>query len=271
MLPRLLLGLILSALIGWAGHWRGSLSRSGVLGAVLVGTATFGFGGLDWGVVLVAFFLSSSLLSKFKHQQKDALAEKFSKGSRRDIGQTLANGAAGALLAVLYAQHPHPIFFAAFVGAVASVNADTWATELGVLSSSPPRLITTGKRVEVGTSGGISPGGTGAALAGAAFIGIVAGVLTGVGNRGTSFAWGLAIAGTLSGLFGSMVDSLLGATAQSIYYCDRCGKETERHPVHRCGNRTRPLRGWRWLDNDWVNGLSSLAGAGAAAALWALL
>ena len=37
-----LLGLALSALIGWLGYRRRSLSRSGVAGAIVVGTAIFG-------------------------------------------------------------------------------------------------------------------------------------------------------------------------------------------------------------------------------------
>ena len=53
-------------------------------------------------------------------------------------------------------------------GALAAVNADTWSTELGVLSSGRPRLITSLKPVEKGTSGGVSLVGTLAALAGAA-------------------------------------------------------------------------------------------------------
>jgi len=61
------------------------------------------------------------------------------------------------------------------------------------------------------------------------------------------------------GLAGALFDSLLGATVQGIYFCDRCRKETER-PVHRCGAQTRRLRGWTWLNNDWVNFLSSLVG-----------
>ena len=37
------------------------------------------------------------------------------------------------------------------------------------------------------------------------------------------------------------------------------------------GSRNRHDHGWRWLDNDWVNFLSSAAGAAAAACLFALL
>ena len=75
---------------------RRSLSRSGVLGAVLVGTAIFGFGGWVHGLVLIAFFVGSSLLSHYHVSQKARLAEKFAKGSQRDLGQTLANGGLAA-------------------------------------------------------------------------------------------------------------------------------------------------------------------------------
>ena len=46
-----------------------------------------------------------------------------------------------------------------------------------------------------------------------------------------------------------MVDSILGATVQAMYYCPACEKETER-PIHNCGTRTRPMRGVNWLNND---------------------
>jgi len=268
LLPGLSLGLVLSALIGYAGYRWHSLSRSGVLGAILVGTTIFGFGGWAWGMVLVTFFVSSSALSHFKESLKESLAEKFSKGSRRDLAQALANGGAGALIAVGNALWPHPAWWAAFVGAMATVNADTWATELGVLSRIRPRLVTNGRVVEVGTSGAITPLGTVAALAGAGLIGLLAWVFDVARGQDTARAVGLLLVSALAGLLGSLADSVLGASVQAIYVCGHCGKETERHPTHRCGGPTRLLRGWRWLDNDWVNFLSSVAGGLMAAGLW---
>jgi uncharacterized protein (TIGR00297 family) len=257
-LLQILLGLLLSALIGYVGYRRHSLSKSGVVGAMLVGTAIFGFGGWAWGILLIVFFVSSSALSHFKASRKESLAEKFSKGSQRDLAQALANGGAGALIAVANFLWPHPLWWAAFVGAMATVNADTWATELGVLSKSQPRLVTNGKLVEVGTSGGITLLGTSAALAGSALIGLVATTFTPALSLSLSFSF--FFLSSLSGLLGSLFDSFLGATVQAIYFCDNCNKETERHPTHTCGHPTRPLRGWRWLDNDWVNFVSSAIG-----------
>ena len=259
-----LIGLLLSALIGYAGYRRQSLSGTGLLGAVLVGTLIFGLGGLAWGFLLVVFFVSSSALSHFKEAGKAAVAEKFSKGGRRDLAQTLANGGVGALAAIGNALWPHPLWWAGYVGAIATVNADTWATELGVLSRRAPRLITTGKRVEPGTSGGLTVAGTLAALGGAALIGLVAAAFDLAAGRSVASVALLLVIAAAAGLLGSLADSLLGATVQAIYYCDACGKETERHPFHHCGAPTRQIRGWRWMNNDWVNFLSSLFGAGLA-------
>ena len=70
----------------------------------------------------------------------------------------------------------------------------------------------------------------------------------------------------LAGLAGSLVDSVLGATVQGIYWCAACQKETERR-IHTCGAATEPLRGWGWLNNDLVNLVSSVAGGLLAAGL----
>jgi uncharacterized membrane protein len=154
---------------------------------------------------------------------------------------------------------------------MATVNADTWGTEVGVLSPTMPRLVTNGKLVPVGTSGGVTSLGTLAALAGALFIGLVAFVLQLVNNLWQTGQWAwadlwLLLFAGLGGLAGCFFDSLLGATVQGIYYCEGCQKETESQ-LHRCGRETRLRRGWRWLDNDAVNFISSAVGGVIAALL----
>jgi len=286
---QILLGFALAALVGLVAYWRGSLSKSGVAGAILIGTIVFGLGGWAWGALLVVFFISSSALSHYKESLKESLAEKFSKGHQRDLAQTLANGGAGALIVIANAIWPHPVWWAAFVGAIATVNADTWATELGVLSKARPRLILTGQEVEVGTSGAVTFVGTLAALAGAALISTLSAFAAGQWDMArvydlmqrsvlpiVDFApldfWLLFFpvlcAGVLAGLLGSLFDSFLGATAQATFFCDHCRKITEQHSTHTCGNPTNYLRGWRWLDNDEVNFWSSVAGSAVAAGLW---
>ncbi|HRN67508.1 MAG TPA: DUF92 domain-containing protein [Promineifilum sp.] len=276
LLPPLALGLVLSLLIAFLAWRRDSLSQSGAVGALVVGTLIFGLGGWVWGVLLAVFFISSSLLSHFKEREKAAVAEKFEKGHRRDMGQVLANGGLGAVIALLSVVVPESAvpagtWFFLFLGVMATVTADTWATELGTLSKGAPRLITNGRAVEVGTSGGVSPLGTGVSFAGGLLIGLTAGLLAPVsGLLPWSTALPVALIGALSGATGSLIDSLMGATIQQIYYCDTCAKETERR-LHRCGTTTRPLRGWAWMHNDMVNLISSLGGGLVAMGLGVVL
>lgn len=272
LLTPLALGLVLSLLIAFLAWRRDSLSQSGAAGALVVGTLIFGLGGWVWGVLLAVFFISSSLLSHFKEREKAAVAEKFEKGHRRDMGQVLANGGLGAVIALLSVVVPESAvptgtWLFLFLGVMATVTADTWATELGTLSKGAPRLITNGRAVEVGTSGGVSPLGTGVSFAGGLLIGLTAGLLAPVaGLLPWSAALPLALIGALSGAAGSLIDSLMGATIQQIYFCDTCQKETERS-LHRCGTTTRPLRGWAWMHNDMVNLISSLGGGLVAVGL----
>jgi uncharacterized protein (TIGR00297 family) len=275
MAVTLLLGFALAAVIGYLGYRRQALSKSGVVGAVVTGGLIFGFGGLAGAALLLTFFISSSLLSRFKDSQKEKLAEKFSKGSQRDLAQALANGGLAALGSVGWGLTGNPLWWIVMAAALATANADTWATELGVLNRTQPRLIMTGRVVEVGTSGGVSVGGTLAATAGALLIAVVAAIailfdpsLRALGSH--LILLGVVI--TLAGLAASLFDSLLGATVQAIYYCDQCQKETERHPLHSCGTPTRLVRGWAWLNNDWVNFLATAAGAGLGAlGVWWLI
>lgn len=260
---QILLGAALAVAIALAAWQLGSLTNSGAWAAALTGTVIFGFGGLPWAALLLTFFISSSLLSRTFKKRKADLAEKFSKGSRRDRGQVLANGGMGVILALLLPfTSGQDWLWWAYAGAMAAVNADTWATELGVLSPKPPRLITTGKASERGTSGAISLTGTAAALAGAALVGLVAAAFT------PGQALPILVFASISGLAGSLVDSLLGATLQAQYTCPTCHKLTERHPLHTCGTPTVYRSGWQWMDNDWVNWICSLAGSIVALAGW---
>ena len=256
---------LLTTLITFFAYRRGSLSPSGVLGALFVGTFILGFGGWSWALLLGVFFVTSSILSHFKESEKRAAAEKFDKTHRRDLGQVLANGGVAALVALLSVLAPSPVWFPFFLGIMATVNADTWATELGTLSPHAPRLITTGRRVEVGASGAVSLLGTVVSLAGGLLIGLTAAIA-----RRERPTWPIVLIAGLAGLAGSLFDSLLGATVQQVYYCDHCRKETERK-AHKCGRVTRPLRGWSWLNNDLVNLLASLVGGLMALMLWLLL
>jgi uncharacterized protein (TIGR00297 family) len=259
-------GFLLATLVAIIGWRMKALSSSGAWAAVISGGLIFGLGGIPWAVLLLTFFVSSSALSKAFSQRKRSMNEKFSKGSQRDWQQVLANGGLGVLLVLLYFLFPgNEWIWVAYVGAIAAVNADTWATEVGVLSRTPPRLITTGDVVERGTSGGITPIGSLAAFLGGLLVSLVAAFITPKIHLPL-----FILGGSLGGMAGALVDSVIGASVQGIYFCPSCRKETERHPLHSCGTKTNPVRGWRWVNNEVVNFSCSCAGAIAAVALWFL-
>lgn len=252
-------GFFLAVIIAFLAYRAHSLNRSGAIAATLIGTIIFGIGGWQWTILLLVFFITSSGLSRAFKKRKQGLDEKFSKGHERDAGQVYGNGGLAALFVVVHALDPESMVgWLGFAASLAAVNADTWATELGVLNPGPPRLITDlRKRVEKGTSGGVSLFGTIASLLGSAVIGFLAVLFSPFSTLNAGYF--LLI--TAAGLAGSLFDSFLGATVQAMYYCPVDQKETEKHPLHTCGTPTVHIRGWRWLDNDWVNFACGLLGA----------
>jgi len=261
---QLAVGVALAAPIAWLAWRVGALTGGGALAAFSVGWLTFGFGGLWWAVALLLFFASSSGLSFLSKERKQALGEKFSKGKRRDAAQVLANGGLAALLAVVHRWMPSAHWvWAAFCGSLAAVNADTWGTEIGVLSKSPPRSILNGRIVPRGTSGAVSPLGIAASLGGALLLGLAA-------AAASPHPLAAGFAATVGGFIGAVVDSILGARWQATYFCPACYTETEHHLFHTCGAPTELIRGVRWLDNDMVNFAAALVGALLAAAVYLL-
>lgn len=279
-MAKFLTGLLVAVVIAYLAFRAKALNKSGGVAAAILGTIVFGLGGFEWALILLIFFISSSVLSKFFEMKKGISVESFSKGSRRDAWQVAANGGMAGLLALSFfiiskyspASELLPPLWIGFGASLAAANADTWGTELGLLNPGKPVLLSTFKRVPKGTSGGVSLVGTLASLGGSALVGSAAGLLAlaGWGHGGNSSPCFQFLVITGSGMFGALVDSLLGASLQAIYYCPACKKETEQHPLHRCGNPTEHLRGLMWLNNDWVNAACTIS-AGMMGLLLAIL
>jgi uncharacterized protein (TIGR00297 family) len=238
------------AFAAWRAH---ALTRSGALAAFVVGTLTFAYGGLGGALVLLGFFCTSTLLSRVGRTRKRAIGE-LAKGGPRDAWQVLANGGVATIAIVVGG----PLGVAAFAGAYAAANADTWGTEIGMLVQQPPYSILTGKPVGTGMSGGVTLVGTLAECAGALLIAALA--------TASWPSYGLFAAITLAGITGAFADSFLGATLQERRWCPACERECENDP-HACGAATEHRRGISWIGNDAVNLTATASGALVALAL----
>jgi uncharacterized protein (TIGR00297 family) len=252
------IGALCAGIVGYIALRAHALTLGGALAAFAVGTLTFGALGVPGAAVLLAFFITSIALSRIGRVRKKALVD-VGKTGPRDAAQVLANGAVATLCAVL-ALGGDLRFAAAFAGAFAAANADTWGTEIGTLVAAAPRSILTLRPVAAGMSGGVTLAGSVAEIAGAALIAFTAAV------AGIHGAWAIFAGGVI----GALVDSLLGASLQALRWCPQCRRPCETDP-HACGANTRLLRGAAWFGNDAVNALATAAGAGVAFALVSVL
>jgi len=232
------------ALTGWRLHW---LSGSGMAAAAVVGTGVLWGAGVEGFVLLGAFFVSGSLLS-----------QRPGRASRRTAVQVAANGWGAAAGGCLIPLAPM-VGWTVLVGSLAAAQADTWATEIGRRSPRGPVLLTTGRPVVAGTSGGVTWVGTAGGVLGALAIAVLATFL----SMPIRHPMGVVAAGVA----GMLADSLLGATIQARGRCVVCGAIVERRD--HCDRPTSPERGVTWMTNDTVNAIG--AGVGAAVALLPVL
>jgi uncharacterized protein (TIGR00297 family) len=226
-----LIGLAVCSAVAGFAYQKRSLSQSGLLAALVVGTVIFVTGGWYFLAVLLVFFISSSLLSKLskKETKEDAL---------RTYKQVLANAGIAMVLSIFYGITEDEVFRILYTISFAVSTADTWASEIGKLSKADPRHILSWKRVEQGLSGGITRLGTAASLLGSLFMSVFA-------------MFNLHV--IVFGFLGSIVDSLLG-TAQ-IKYVTADGRVLDA-PCPVDGYTT--TTGWKYLSNNLVNFFSNL-------------
>lgn len=266
-------GLILMTLLGGVSYILHFVDISGLISAFMVGFIVWYAGGPAAFTILLFFFLSSGLATKFKYKAKakQGLAQE-AKG-RRSWKNVSASGivptlfAIGMYLAPRLSSNPDlPFFmFAGLVGAIATTTSDNLASEIGVFSKRTPRLITNLRRkVPRGTIGAVSLLGEQVAMAAGFAIGIIV-VLFAYFVPSTvpitnpnqiQFFIPLAV---LTGFVGCNMDSVLGAVVQNKFVCDICGAVTDKE-VH-CNYQTKYVGGYKWFSNMHVNLGSSTMGA----------
>ena len=280
----LAIGLALNAAAALLTLWRGSVDPGGAAAGTIVGTLIFAFGGPLFWVILMAFFISSTAIGHIRGKEKEWLKAIHEKGSRRDAFQVLANGGMGMLTAVLFHLTANPTWAVGFAVSFASSNADTWASEIGVLSRADPVSLLTFRPLPRGVSGGVSPLGLLMSVVGALFIAALFAVENELFRMVPGSFLRLAAVVAAGGIAGALVDSFLGATLQAQYEAvpsvdalfssthgapapGRAHLLTERRQSPE-GLANRLVRGLSFVNNDVVN-LASCTSVTLAAVLLA--
>lgn len=254
LLPTVAVAFILNGLAAYGSYRKKAVTVDGAVAGFVLGSVIFvGAGPLGW-IMLMWFFGSSSMVGRLSTETKEHGARMHEKGSRRDWIQVTANGGVAATAAAVYRITGHPVALIAVAAALAAATADTWASEIGSLSSHRPRSIVTFRPLPTGTSGGVTLLGTLASLGASFSVAVI--FLFGV--PGTPWVAGATITG--AGFLGSVVDSFLGATVQAQYENHR-GERTE----IRSGNRL--IRGLPVVTNDFVNAASGVLVTAVAVAV----
>ena len=270
----------LSLPVGLISLKRRLVSKSGLVASILVAIIS-GLAGLQSFLYVLMFYLSSSLLTKLKYSEKSKKgAAENPRG--RDWRQVLGAGGVGTFFfaasfvsSLLGDLKFSAAFLVAALTSFAVSNADTWASEIGSLSKTPPRLIVKPwVKVPPGTSGGITMLGELASITGAALMSLTLWALSShlilaVPSWAfiSSSACRVPIIIFLVGWLGEILDSIVGALFQAKYYCPRCKVVTDKK-LHKCGATTVFYRGFKWLGNETTNIISTFTAAICACLLY---
>ncbi len=250
---QMITAVVLAFCIGIVSYYVKFLSASGSVATFLLATIVYGIGGWKWTVPILTFFIGSSILSKFGKSRKQHLVTIFDKTDIRDSGQVAANGGVAGLIVIFWYIFPERAeLYYLYVAALTAVTADTWGTEIGILSKANPRSIISMKNVERGTSGAISLQGIIGGMIGACIV-----ILSAIAMDESLFSGQVILAFLISGFAGTVVDSVLGASLQ-VQYKTSDGLLTERNLVN--GKPTLFVSGIKWINNDAINWMCALSG-----------
>lgn len=172
------------------------LDFAGLALAAAMGLAVAVFGQFAFLLLLLIFLAASVIVTKYGYEKKRDMGLYEHERSWENV---LANGLVPAICAVLSPQ----IGWGPYVGSLAAITADKFASELGVLGGEPVFLLTM-KKVKRGTNGAVTPFGLLMSLDGGLLIGIFAMALF----PNVSF-WKVVAIGTI-GFTGSAIDSIVG-------------------------------------------------------------
>lgn len=200
-----------------------------------------------------------SAFGKKRKAQATALHER--KGAR-SIAQVLANGLPPLIMAVLFYLTGRKACLLAVFACLAAATADTFSSEIGMLSKKDPVSILTRKKVQRGMSGGVTLLRLMGALVGASLISIL--VVPQFGITGMT-------AVILAGLADSLLDSVMGEALQAKYEVPCSEEKSVQHLTeHKTldGAPLKLVRGISRMNNDVVNFTSAFVCRLAVAIIW---
>ena len=201
------IGLAATAVLGLAAYALRLVSRSGLIGGLVVGAVIAAAFGARGFAVLAVFFALGSGATRLRFATKAAEGTAQADRGARGARHALANGACGVGLALwrLLAGDAPSWLEIAFVGSFAVALCDTIGTEIGQAYGRTTRLPTTWRRVPRGTDGAVSVEGTLAGAGAALALGLFA---TAIGLIGPWAAGALVGA---AGFVGALLESFAGA------------------------------------------------------------
>jgi dolichol kinase len=156
--------LVVNTVLALLGYAMKSVDVSGLIGGWLLGAIIVVYGGWQLYVVLLAFFVVGTAMTKvgYKRKARRGLAQE--RGGRRGASHAFSNVGVAAILAIAFAGTNQAMFWYAAIAALATAAADTTASEVGQLIGRRTFLPLTLRTVPVGTEGAISLEGTVAGL-----------------------------------------------------------------------------------------------------------
>lgn len=242
-----------------------SVTVSGLMSMLVISSYFIGNNGIGALSILFAMFATATLLTKFKHEYKAQLTDKvLKKHGPRDAIQALCNLGIALLCFILYTYTHNAVFQLALVCSVAASNADSWASEIGILSKQHPVLLTNFKTCKPGISGGITLLGTLAGISGSIFIALISVALKPMLSLELSTIHLFSIV-SIAGISGLFVDSILGATLQIVY------KDAQEQETENVLWGTTKSRGIPGFNNDWVNFTSTCIVAASVVLIFTLV
>lgn len=203
-LMSLLISLLVGAGFALVAYGAGVLDRWGSLLAFALALVILQSAGYVWLILLIVFVAVGYGVTKLFWAQKAAMGVAEGKTGMRGWRNVAANGGTPAILALLTFVMDERTVALGFIASVATASADTFASELGVLSNRVYLITNPGQRVERGMNGGVSNFGHAVALGGASIAGVAGAFLL---NVPLAWAWVPILAGWL----GCQLDSVLGA------------------------------------------------------------